>query len=51
MAYLQPALERGNVEVLTDSLATEILFENDRAVGVEVLRNNVSRKPCVLTAR
>lgn len=42
VAYLQPALERGNVEVLTDALATEILFENDRAVGVEVLRNNVS---------
>ena len=41
MAYLQPALERGNVEVLTDALATEILFEDDRAVGVEVLRNNV----------
>ena len=39
-AYLRPALERGNVEVLTDTLATELLFENGRAVGVEVLRNN-----------
>jgi len=40
VAYLRPALERGNVEVLPDALATEILFENGRAVGVEVLRNN-----------
>jgi choline dehydrogenase-like flavoprotein len=40
-AYLRPALERGNVEVLTDALATQILFENGRAVGVEVLRDNV----------
>jgi choline dehydrogenase-like flavoprotein len=40
VAYLRPALERGNVEVLTDALATEILFENGRAVGVEMLRNN-----------
>jgi choline dehydrogenase-like flavoprotein len=40
VAYLRPALERGNVEVLKDALATEILFENGRAVGVEVLRNN-----------
>jgi len=40
-AYLHPALERGKVEVLTDALATRILVENGRAVGVEVLRNNV----------
>ena len=40
VAYLRPAVERGNVEVLTDALATRIVFENGRAVGVEVLRNN-----------
>src|ERR671936_375929 len=40
VAYLRPAVERGNVEVLTDTLATRILFENGRAVGVEILRNN-----------
>ena len=42
VAYLRPALERGNVEVLTDALATGILFEGGRAVGVEMLRNNNS---------
>jgi choline dehydrogenase-like flavoprotein len=41
VAYLHPAAERGNVEVLTDALATRILLENGRAVGVEILRNNV----------
>jgi choline dehydrogenase len=41
VAYLHPAVERGNVDVLTDSLATRILFDGERAVGVEVLRNNV----------
>ena len=40
MAYLHPAAERGNVEVLTDTLATRILLENGRAAGVEILRNN-----------
>jgi choline dehydrogenase-like flavoprotein len=41
VAYLRPAVERGNVDVLTDSLVTRILFDGERAVGVEVLRNNV----------
>jgi choline dehydrogenase len=40
VAYLHPAVEGGNVEVLTDALATRVLFEDARAVGVEVLRNN-----------
>src|ERR1035437_10085263 len=40
VAYLHLALARGNVEVLTDALATRVLFEGGRAVGVEVLRNN-----------
>ena len=40
VAYLHPAVERGNVEVLTDTVATRILFEGDRAVGVEILRGN-----------
>jgi choline dehydrogenase len=41
VAYLRPAVERGNVDVLTDALATRIVFDGERAVGVEVLRNNV----------
>jgi choline dehydrogenase len=40
VAYLHPATQRGNVEVLTGALATRILFEGERAVGVEVLRDN-----------
>src|ERR671936_728799 len=40
VAYLHPAVERGNVAVLTDTLATRIVFEKGRAVGVEILRNN-----------
>ena len=40
VAYLHPAVERGNVDVITDALATRILFEGNRAVGVEVLRGN-----------
>jgi len=41
VAYLHPAVARGNVEVLTDALATRVLFEGVRAIGVEILRNNV----------
>jgi choline dehydrogenase len=40
VAFLRPAVARGNVEMLTDALATQILFEGGRAVGVEVLHNN-----------
>ena len=40
LAYLHPAARRGNLEVLTDALATRIVFEGERAVGVELLRNN-----------
>jgi choline dehydrogenase len=40
VAYLHPAVARGNVEVLTDTLATRIVFDGERAAGVEVLRNN-----------
>lgn len=35
-AYLRPALRRRNLTVLTDALATRILVEGGRAVGVEV---------------
>ena len=35
-AYLHPAAERANLDVITDALALRILFEGDRAVGVEI---------------
>jgi len=34
-AYLRPALRRPNLRVEVDALTTKILFENQRAVGVE----------------
>jgi len=38
VAYLHPAVARGNVEVLADTRVYRILFEGTRAVGVEVIR-------------
>ena len=38
-AFLRPAMRRANVRVETNALATKILFEGRRAVGVEYLRN------------
>jgi choline dehydrogenase len=40
LAYLDPAVRAGNIDVLTDSLATRILFEGNRGAGVELLRND-----------
>jgi choline dehydrogenase len=40
-AYLHPAVARGNVDVVTDALATRILFEGARAIGVEILKDDV----------
>ncbi|MGX5803091.1 GMC family oxidoreductase [Bradyrhizobium sp. Arg314] len=38
-AFLRPAMKRGNVHVETNALATKILFEGKRAVGVEYEQN------------
>jgi choline dehydrogenase len=38
-AFLRPAMKRANVRVETGALATRILFEGRRAVGVEYLKN------------
>ena len=38
-AFLRPAMKRSNVRVETGALATRILFEGRRAVGVEYERN------------
>jgi choline dehydrogenase-like flavoprotein len=40
VAYLHPAMQRPNLTVLTDAHCTRILFQGDRAVGVEVERGN-----------
>lgn len=39
-AYLRPALRRPNLKVETQALASRILFESDRAVGVEYFKRN-----------
>ncbi|MGP3949902.1 GMC family oxidoreductase [Streptomyces sp. 7N604] len=36
VAYLRPALSRPNLEVLTGTQCTRVLFDGDRATGVEV---------------
>jgi len=40
VAYLRPALARPNLTVEVEALATRIIFEGNRAVGVEYLRGN-----------
>ncbi|RWC82016.1 MULTISPECIES: GMC family oxidoreductase N-terminal domain-containing protein [unclassified Mesorhizobium] len=42
-AFLRPAMKRANVRVETNALASRILFEGKRAVGVEYLRNGETR--------
>ena len=42
-AYLHPALARPNLTVETDCLADKVIFEGDRAVGVEVVRDGRAR--------
>jgi choline dehydrogenase-like flavoprotein len=38
-AFLHPAEARPNLDVITGAFATRILFDGDRAVGVEISRN------------
>jgi choline dehydrogenase len=38
-AYLHPARERANLQVLTDALVLRILLENRRAIGVSIHRH------------
>ena len=38
-AYLRPALRRPNLKVVVEALATRVLFEGSRAVGVEWLED------------
>src|SRR6266851_1421916 len=40
VAYLRPAMTRPNLEVEVKALATRILFEGHRAVGVEYLKGS-----------
>jgi choline dehydrogenase len=39
-AFLHPAEERPNLDIITDAMALRILFDGSRAVGVEVSRDD-----------
>ncbi len=39
VGYLRPALQTGNLEIRTGCLVTRVLFDGDRATGIEYLRN------------
>ncbi len=43
-AYLEPAMTRPNLKVETDALITRILFEKDRAVGIELIQNGETKQ-------
>ena len=43
-AYLRPALHRKNLKAETKAMITRILFENNRAVGVEYHQDNMIRR-------
>ncbi len=43
VAFLQPALERSNLTVLSSTLVHRIVFDGSRAVGVDVERDGVVR--------
>jgi choline dehydrogenase len=54
-AFLRPAVRHGNVRVLKNATATRILFEGDRAAGVEIRRGGETlivraRREVVLSA-
>ena len=39
LAYVQPALRRGNLQLLSDTIAARIVIESGHARGVEILKN------------
>ncbi|MDE3028201.1 MAG: GMC family oxidoreductase N-terminal domain-containing protein [Paracoccaceae bacterium] len=41
-AFLRPAMKRRNVTVITDALVTRVLFEGNRATGVEYQRRGAT---------
>jgi len=54
-AYLRPAMRRGNLSVSTHALATRVMFEGRRAVGVRLLRGGTpsevrARREVILSA-
>jgi choline dehydrogenase len=46
-AYLRPAMRRPNLKVMTEALATRIVFEGKRAVALEYTRGGSARRVAV----
>jgi len=43
VAYVQPARRRGNLELLSGTIAARIVIENSRARGVEILKDGLRK--------
>jgi choline dehydrogenase len=41
VSYVQPALQRGNLDLLSEAMAARIVVEGDRARGLEIIRRGV----------
>ncbi len=39
VAYLRPAMQRGNIELITQAHATRVLFDGPRAIGIEYIKD------------
>jgi len=44
VAYIDPIKNRSNLKILTESLATKIIFEQKKAIGIEILRKGKIEK-------
>jgi choline dehydrogenase-like flavoprotein len=49
-AYLRPALDRKNLTVITEALAHRVVFDGERAIGVEISVGGPSREVKLLRA-
>ena len=43
-AFLKPAVKRGNVKVITNALVSKVLFNGNKAVGVEWIESHLQEK-------
>ncbi|NQW70542.1 MAG: GMC family oxidoreductase N-terminal domain-containing protein, partial [Betaproteobacteria bacterium] len=55
VAYLKPAKQRSNLTILTNSQVSKVIFENKKAVGVELIQQGIkkiiqSNKEVILSA-
>ena len=44
VAYIDPIRNRKNLNILTESFVTKIIFENKKAIGIEILRKGKNEK-------